>query len=46
MYDDMLDVITKPWSNKRQTNENLVYDHNLKTVELMPAIQLEAGALI
>ena len=44
--DNIFDVITKLWNNKRQPNENSVYNHILKRVELLTAIQLEAGALI
>ena len=42
--DCIFDVITKLWSNKRQPNENSVYNHILKAAELLTAIQLEAGA--
>ena len=44
--DNIFDVITKLWTNKRQPNENSFYNHILKRVELLTAIQLEAGALI
>ena len=44
LYDRIFDVITKLWSNERQANENSVYNHILKAVELLTAIQLEAGA--
>ena len=44
--DNIFDVITKLWTSKRQPNENSVYNHILKRVELLTAIQLEAGALI
>ena len=40
------DVITKPWSNKKQPNENSIYNHILKTVKFLTAAQLQGGALI
>ena len=44
--DPIFDVITQLWSKKRQPNDNSVYNHILKAVELLRAIQLEARALI
>ena len=46
LHDHIFDVINKLWSDKRQLNENSVYNHILKTVEFLTAIQLEAGAVI
>ena len=46
LEDHIFNVITKLWSTKRQPNENSVYNHVLKTVELLRTIQLEAGTLI
>ena len=43
LHDYIFDVINKLWSDKRQLNENSVYNHILKTVEFLTAIQLEAG---
>ena len=44
--DHIFDVITKLWSNKRQTNEDFVYNHILRTVKVITATQLGGGTLI
>ena len=42
LHDVIFDSSTKPWSNKRKTNEKSVYSHVLKTVEFLRAMHLEA----
>ena len=41
----IFDVISKLWKNKKQPNGNSIYNHILKSIEWLTAIQLEGRGI-